>query len=680
MNVYTDILRIKGSEPGPENPLPMFRSPESRKPLSHDDSFTGADRQLFGYETGFRIMPYLMQDSYGRERRDLELKTAVLENDRLKAVFLPDYGGRLVSLTEKKSGRELLFRNPVFQPANLGQRDAWFSGGIEWNIGRFGHTVFTCSPLFFAELEDDEGNSFLRAWEYERVNRTFFQMDFHLPEGAMQLAVHVRIVNDNTEEIPMYWWTNTAVPEDRKLRILSSTEDVIYIKPESNLSEGSVHEFSRAKLQSLPTMSGKDPSYPREFEYSSEYFFQTASDCPSPWEAAVYDDGLTFFDRSTAELRYRKMFCWGTHRGGRNWCDYLSEAGLGDYVEIQAGLAPTQVHGLRMGGGSEWSFTQFFGAFQGETAELSGSWASACGYAEAAIDRLLPPSRVAELDRKFKRLSRKTPSEILHHGSGWGALEAARRWADGDARPIPEGMRFPKESLTEKQQRWLSLLDSNRLPSPPHVYPTSWMTDPAWEIRLKKASSDGTIEERLWALIHLGALYYETGRADDALGCWTESLELEPTSIALRNIGIFYRDNKLHEKAAGAFAEAAALEGGGISEPLAREVINQYCLSGRFTDAWDFYSGLSEKLRGAEKIAVAAAEAASELGHDDFLMRLFNRSFAYIKEGETRLVEYWYRMHARKIATERGADDCRQFMDDAKNRYPPPRQIDFMMA
>ena len=69
-------------------------------------------------------------------------------------------------------------------------------------------------------------------------------------------------------------------------------------------------------LDSLP---GKDVSYSMNFKYSSEYFFQTTDEDPSPWEAVVYEDGFTFFERSTRGLKYRKMFCWGSQRGGRNW-------------------------------------------------------------------------------------------------------------------------------------------------------------------------------------------------------------------------------------------------------------------------------------------------------------------------------------------------------------------------
>ena len=41
--------------------------------------------------------------------------------------------------------RELLFNNPIYQPANLALRNAWLAGGIEWNVGQFGHSFLTCS-------------------------------------------------------------------------------------------------------------------------------------------------------------------------------------------------------------------------------------------------------------------------------------------------------------------------------------------------------------------------------------------------------------------------------------------------------------------------------------------------------------------------------------------------------
>ncbi|MGD8849911.1 MAG: DUF5107 domain-containing protein [Anaerolineales bacterium] len=75
------------------------------------------------------ILPYAMQDHYNRKRHPEDVKIAVLENDHILASFLLEYGGRLWSLQDQKSGRELLAINREIQPANLALRSAWFSGG-----------------------------------------------------------------------------------------------------------------------------------------------------------------------------------------------------------------------------------------------------------------------------------------------------------------------------------------------------------------------------------------------------------------------------------------------------------------------------------------------------------------------------------------------------------------------
>src|SRR6185312_15830011 len=123
----------------------------------------GGDYPDSGHEHS--ILPYRLQDQYDRQRSPRPFKSIVLENDHLRAVFLPELGGRLWSLIHKPTNRELLFVNPVFQPANLAVRDAWFSGGVEWNVSIIGHCPFTCASLFAARVMRDDGTPMLRMYE-----------------------------------------------------------------------------------------------------------------------------------------------------------------------------------------------------------------------------------------------------------------------------------------------------------------------------------------------------------------------------------------------------------------------------------------------------------------------------------------------------------------------------------
>ena len=141
-----ETWRIPAAEVGAENPLPPLDKPRYQPVLSgkHEDDPTA------GYVHDY--MPYPIQDGYTRQRQMTDLPVAVLENEILRATFLLPYGGRLWSLVHKASGRELLFSNPMFQPANLAMRNAWYSGGVEWNMGVIAHTPFTVSPLLLVTV------------------------------------------------------------------------------------------------------------------------------------------------------------------------------------------------------------------------------------------------------------------------------------------------------------------------------------------------------------------------------------------------------------------------------------------------------------------------------------------------------------------------------------------------
>ena len=175
------------------------------------------------YEAYGRVQnsyPYCQMNTYNRELETQKVKVAVLENDFLRAEFLPELGGRLWVLWDKKRDRNILYTNDVIRYSNLAVRNAWFSGGVEWNIGVIGHTPFTTEPLFTAVLTSESGAPVLRMYEYERIRQVTYQMDFWLEDKDEFLNARMRIVNFGEEVVPMYWWSNIAVPEHENGRII----------------------------------------------------------------------------------------------------------------------------------------------------------------------------------------------------------------------------------------------------------------------------------------------------------------------------------------------------------------------------------------------------------------------------------------------------------------------------
>lgn len=132
---------------------------------------------------------------------------------------MPELGGRLWSLYDKDNKHELLYVNPVFQPGNLGLRNAWFSGGVEFNVGIKGHNPLTCSPLH-AVIETTPDGEVLRLYEYERIRGVVYSVSAWVNKNSPVLYIRCRIENLSDHEKYMYWWSNIAVPETKGTRII----------------------------------------------------------------------------------------------------------------------------------------------------------------------------------------------------------------------------------------------------------------------------------------------------------------------------------------------------------------------------------------------------------------------------------------------------------------------------
>jgi hypothetical protein len=450
-----ESVSLPGAPVGGENPLPIFRDSEVHRRVPVHDSIPAEKRQYFGWQAGWRVLPYLMQDCYTRQRSPMSLPAIVLENELLRATFLPTLGGRMASLVYKPLERELLFRNPVFQPANLALRDAWFAGGVEWNIGQFGHCFLTCSPIFAAAIQGSQGKPGLRLYEYERCKGLFWQTDFFLPPGSPFLIASTRVANPHHEDSSMYWWTNIAVREAPDVRVLAPAREAIYM-------DRAIAGFGQAELPDLPSTGSKDATYALNSPFANEFFYQCEG-ADMPWIASLDRDGRGLIQASTPALRARKLFCWGTHRGGRHWQEFLSGPGQG-YIEIQAGLAPTQLHGLPIRCNAEMRWTETFGHLEADPAKVHGrDWSAAWQTVDTALKRQLPSRELARIEMEGKSLADHPAQAILHEGSGWGALELRRRARQRGLPAIPPAFVFPDSTLGPEQQQWLRLLDEGRL-------------------------------------------------------------------------------------------------------------------------------------------------------------------------------------------------------------------------
>ncbi|MGW0087672.1 DUF5107 domain-containing protein [Streptomyces sp. NPDC003328] len=529
--IRRDTMTVPAAALGADNPLPPLR------PLDEVHRIEDRDREdlprdmarQIGWEPLHSLLPVRVRDGYGRSRAPMDIDTVVIENDRLRATVLPGLGGRIASLFHKPTGRELLYRNPVFQPACFALNGAWFSGGIEWNIGATGHTTLSCSPLHAARVTAPDGGEMLRLWEWERLRDLPFQVDLWLPEGSDFLYVGVRIRNPHERPAPTYWWSNIAVPEE--CRVLAPAEEAYRFGYERRLHRVPV-----------PTYDGADRTYPMNGAHPADYFYDVP-DGRRRWIAALDEDGRGLVQTSTDVLRGRKLFVWGTGTGGRRWQSWLTQPGTGGYCEIQAGLARTQLEHVRLEPASEVSWLEAYGPLE---AEREGDWTTAVSGAEARLDGALPRPVVDAAYEAWLPYADADPGETLAVGSGWGALELLR---SGGKLP---GTPFEETTLGEAQAPWRELLLTGSLPEPRRVAPPGeTLVAPHWRDMLETAPARPLTE------YHLGVAQWHAGDRAQAVRSWERALELAPSLWPLlRCLAVADQEAGNRERSADRYAEA----------------------------------------------------------------------------------------------------------------------------
>lgn len=641
-----------------ENPLPIFRSPADR--YFREEGLPLEESAELGKNTGFRVLPYRMQDRYEPKANLETVQTVVMENDRLRAVFLPQYGGRLYSLWDKEKQRECVYGNGGIQLRNLALRNAWFSGGVEWNFGHFGHSWLTCDKVFFAVCKDGQGEAFLRMYEYERCKQVVFQVDFHLPQGASALTAHLCILNGNAEDVPVFLWTNTAVPEERGMHVYSGTHEVIAQRVSN---EAAKSYFFHGTLPEL-YQEAQDASDPTEICSAAEYFFQNSFQTEAAFEAVHYPDGRLFAERSTENMPYRKMFCWGNHRGGQNWQRFLDCGEKGNYVEVQAGQTRTQVHPFDLPAHAEIHITQQFTMTDLERRE--GEYEQERLRIQAAVEHILPKEALQEEHLRCTRLSMQAAQRILLDGSGWGALECKR-----DHGIVPAHLAFPERTMGDEQRPWLALLEGKC----PDTC-ASFMVSEPWT-QLMEQAEPKTAE--LWNL--LGIAYEEQGRHQLAKQAWDTSLTMKPTALALRNLGqLAWREKQWGEAQTRMEQALRMITDDEERRPYAEEYLQLLTEMSHDGEAFAFYRSLSAVLQTEERLRLIAMRSAAHLGEDEFLREQFAAEFTIIREGEISLQEPWMQYIARQYAKENGVPVTEELLMHIKRTHPIAEHLDFRMA
>jgi tetratricopeptide (TPR) repeat protein len=435
------------------------------------------------------------------------------------------------------------------------------------------------------------------------------------------------------------------------------------------------HDYDGSLVEhSVPIYQGADVTYTTNRRWAADLYFRIPKG-HRPWIAALDKEGRGLVHTSTDRLLGRKMFNWGVDTGGQRWQSFLAEPNHA-YIEIQGGLAQTQGEYVAMPAHAKWSWLEAYGLLEAVPAKVhSREWNTAHEAADRALEELLPHQRMnEELDRSAA-IADRAPVELLHEGSGWGALERHRKRSTTHDDPTP----FPDSSLTEDQLPWLALLQTGELPfRPPTENPGSLMVQPEWGTLLERSVEQGKSNHWL-AWYHLGVMRFRANDRAGAREAWRHSLKLAPSVWATRDLAVLAREENDMTKSTTRYLEAAALDPSNIS--VAIECAGMLINANRAQHAIAFIDSLPETSQANGRIRLLRATAALAVGDLDAVARYFEGDvdIPNIREKETALSDLWFGLHAAKLARQRDTQVTDALRKEAHDTVPPPARFDFRL-
>lgn len=633
--LYTERKIIPTVDWGELNPLPPISFDIELASIENEILLDEDDGLFINYGQVNSVYPYRYQDGYGRDLSPAAYETVVLENDFLKATFMPCFGGKLWSLFDKKANRELLFENSAVRPGNLSTRKAWLSGGIEWNGGFKGHGPYTCAPVHTSMTQLNDGTPVLRFYYFERIRKAVVQMDMFLPSDSKLLYVRVRLTNPNSEVIPMYWWSNIAVEEKDGDRVVTPATQAY------TQFDGKVTKIP------VPNFNGIDVTYPANNVTAIDYFWKTEFEAPK-YIFQGDRSGYGLYQTSTAMLKGRKLFVWGNTQGGRKWMNFLTaDESSGRYDEIQCGLAYTQYESLPMPPRTVWEWVEGYGALQVDPKKLHGAWEDARRETESAIAREMLGVDLEKLLVRTRPMAKSRAQKVVSYGDGWGALEL-KEIGRGVGGLMCAHLDFGETD--EEQRAWERLLAEGSLGEhDPQAVPRSYCSGDNWKKRLD-AALKGKDRNNWYAWFQAGVLAFTEKRWQDAEMLLQCSCRLTPNLWANYALAILYRKQGLQEKELTHML--SAYEFGKQNVFLAKELFLTLHVANRSEEIKELYENAVPEIRENNRCALYYAFALARLGETDAAEQILCGDKPLIvqdmRECETSTVELWNYIRERK--------------------------------
>ena len=349
VSVRVEDLVIPTYLPAPPDKNPMF-----------------LEKRVYQGSNG-KVYPLPFTDRIAEEPVDRKWKAIWIENEFIRAMVLPEIGGRIHVLQDKTNGYDVLYNQPVIKPALVGLAGPWISGGIEFNWPQH-HRPATFLPVDYEIEEHADGSKTIWCSDHDPMCRMKGMHGVCLHPGRAYLELKVRAYNRTPFVQTFLWWANVATRVHEAYQSFFPP-DVYYVADHARrsmseypLAQGHYYGVNYGERGRRGVPKGETPGQ----------FVPPASGGESPVDYAAND--LSFYANIPVPTSYmcmgskedffggydfkaqagivhvanhhispgKKQWTWGNHEFGYAWDRNLTDADargeFGPYIEIMAGV------------------------------------------------------------------------------------------------------------------------------------------------------------------------------------------------------------------------------------------------------------------------------------------------------------------------------------------------------
>jgi len=284
-----------------------------------------------------KVYPVPFIDKVYDYKTDRQYDAAILENEFVKLVMLPEIGGRIFEAQDKTNNNyNFFYQQKVIKPALVGLAGPWISGGVEFNWPQH-HRPGTYLPTDVYIEKEADGASTIWMSEYDPVHRLKGMHGIRLRPDSTLIELRGRLFNRTPLTQTFLWWANVAAEVHKNYHSFFPP-DVHYVADHAVRAQSSF-PFAENDYYGIPY-----------HERPGRNDLRNYNNIPVPTSYMVCDTKYDFFggydfkaDGGFIHVANRhiapgkKQWTWGCEEFGKAWDRELTDEG-GPYFELMAGV------------------------------------------------------------------------------------------------------------------------------------------------------------------------------------------------------------------------------------------------------------------------------------------------------------------------------------------------------